>query len=162
MTELAILTQQVETLSRQVDELTSRAAIRDLVSNYCLGFDSHDWDRFISIWHEDAVWDIGPPFGILSGHQEIHQAVREALSPFWRESHHLSTNLLLTFESPDVAQGVCNVDCMGASVEDEVQMVGATYTDRFERRNGTWKIARRDVELHYFNPIPNIEMSAPA
>jgi gamma-hexachlorocyclohexane dehydrochlorinase len=51
---------------------------------------------------------------------------------------------------------------MGASVEDEVQMVGATYTDRFERRNGVWKIARRDVELHYFNPIPNIEMSAPA
>ena len=162
MTDLVMLTQQIETLSRQVDELTSRAAIRDLVSNYCLGFDSHDWDRFISIWHEDAVWDIGPPFGIFSGHQEIHQAVHDVLYPFWRESHHLSTNLLLTFESPDVAQGVCNADCMGASVEDQVHMAGVTYTDRFERRNGIWKIARRDVELHYFNPIPNIEMSAPA
>mgnify|MGYP000182646146 FL=1 len=162
MTDLASLTRQIETLSQQVDELTSRSAIRDLVSNYCLGFDSHDWDRFISIWHEDAVWDIGPPFGLFSGHQEIYQAVHDVLYPFWRESHHLSTNLLITFEGPDIAQGVCNVDCMGARVEDEVQMVGATYSDRFERRNGVWKIARRDVELHYFNPIPNVEMSAPA
>ena len=112
MTDLASLSRQIETLSQQVDELTSRSAIRDLVSNYCLGFDSHDWDRFISIWHEDAVWDIGPPFGLFSGHQEIYQAVHDVLYPFWRESHHLSTNLLLTFEGPDIAQGVCNVDCI--------------------------------------------------
>src|SRR5688572_32818921 len=48
-------------LARRIDELESRAAIRDLVTDYCLGFDAHDWDRFISIWHPDAVWEIGPP-----------------------------------------------------------------------------------------------------
>jgi gamma-hexachlorocyclohexane dehydrochlorinase len=41
-------------------------------------------------------------------------------------------------------------------------MVGATYTDAFERRDGVWKIARRDVRMHYFNPIPGVEMSAPS
>jgi gamma-hexachlorocyclohexane dehydrochlorinase len=146
-----------------VDELESRATLRDLVSDYCIGFDSHDWDKFISIWHTDAVWEIGPPFGTFSGHEEIKQAVDEILYPFWRETHHLTTNLNVNFTDADHADGVCNVDCMGASNEGGiVQMVNATYTDNFERREGVWKIARRKVDLHYFNPIPGAEMSAPA
>jgi gamma-hexachlorocyclohexane dehydrochlorinase len=41
-------------------------------------------------------------------------------------------------------------------------MISATYTDDFERRDGIWKIARRAVVIHYFNPIPDAEMSSPA
>jgi gamma-hexachlorocyclohexane dehydrochlorinase len=152
----------VRSLLARIDELESRGAIRDLVSDYCLGFDSHDWQRFIAIWHEDAVWEIGPPFGTFHGHDGIRKAVHEILYPFWRESHHLSTNLRIEFSDPDHAHSVCNVDCMGASVENVVQMVGATYTDDCERRDGVWKIARRKVTIHFFNPMPGLEMSAPA
>jgi gamma-hexachlorocyclohexane dehydrochlorinase len=152
---------QIETLLRRVDELESRIALRDLVTDYCLGFDNHDWDRFVSIWHPDAVWEIGPPFGTFTGHEGIREAVYDILYPFWRESHHLTSNLRVSFDDPDHARGVCNVDCMGASNEDIVQMVNATYTDDFERRDGVWKIAKRHVTIHYFNPIPGVEMSAP-
>jgi len=151
----------VRSLLARVDELESRSAIRDLVSDYCLGFDNHDWERFVAIWHEDAVWEIGPPFGTFHGHAGIRKAVFEILYPFWRESHHLSTNLRIAFSDADHAHSVCNVDCMGASVEDVVQMVGATYTDDFERRDGVWKIAKRKVTIHYFNPMPGLVMSAP-
>ena len=51
---------QIDALVARIDELESRAALRDLVSDYCIGFDTHDWERFISIWHADAVWEIGP------------------------------------------------------------------------------------------------------
>ncbi len=153
--------EQIEFLLRRVDELESRAAIRDLVSDYCIGFDKHDWDRFISIWHDDAVWDIGPPFGTFTHHQGIHNAVFDVLYPAWRETHHLTTNLRLTFVNRDHVQGVCDVDCMGANPEGVVQMVGATYSDDFERRQGVWKIARRSVTMHYFNPLPGVEMSTP-
>lgn len=157
------LQSQLEVLLKRVDELESRAALRDLVSDYCLGFDNHDWETFISIWHEDAVWEIGPPFGTFSGHEGIKTAVYDILYPYWRETHHLTTNLKLNFSDADHAHGVCNVDCMGASKEgDIVQMINATYTDDFERRDGVWKIARRKVDLHYFNPIPDAEMSAPS
>jgi gamma-hexachlorocyclohexane dehydrochlorinase len=50
---------------------------------------------------------------------------------------------------------------MGATKDNVVQMINATYTDEFERRNGVWKIARRGVTMHYFNPIPGAQMSAP-
>ncbi len=152
---------QVAALVQQVDELQSRAALRDLVTDYCLGFDRHEWDRFISIWHPDAVWEIGPPFGTFRNHEGIYKAVHEVLYPVWRETHHLTSNLRLTFKDPDHAHGICNVDCMGATKDNVVQMISATYTDDFERRTGVWKIARRGVVIHYFNPVPGAQMTAP-
>lgn len=150
-------------LEKRIDKVESHQAMRDLVSNYCIGFDNHDWDRFIGIWHEDAIWEIGPPFGTFTGHAEIKSAVDDILYPFWRETHHLTTNLVIEFTGDDSATGVCNVDCMGAANEEGVvQMVGATYHDDFERRDGKWAIAKRRVTLHYFNPIAGVEMSAPA
>lgn len=148
-------------LSQRLDIIESRTAMRDLVSDYCIGFDGHDWDRFIGIWHDDAVWEIGPPFGTFTGHAGIKEAVDAILYPVWRETHHLTTNLRLDFQGPDNATGICNVDCMGATKDNVVQMVGATYCDDFERRNGQWKIAKRRVTIHYFNPVPAAEMSAP-
>jgi hypothetical protein len=151
----------INALLHRVDELESRAALRDLVSDYCIGFDTHNWDRFISIWHKDAVWDIGPPFGSFAGHEGIRNAVFDVLYPVWRETHHLTSNLRVTFDDADHAHGTCNVDCMGATKDNVVQMISATYTDRFERRNKVWKIANRGVVIHYFNPIPGAQMTAP-
>ena len=162
MTESNELQVKIDGLVSRIDELESRAALRDLVTDYCLGFDNHDWERFISIWHPDAIWEIGAPFGTFNGHEGIHQAVFDVLYPVWRETHHLTSNLRLEFSDPDHAHGVCNVDCMGATADDIVQMISATYTDDFERREGAWKIAKRHVVIHYFNPIPGAEMSAPA
>ena len=51
---------------------------------------------------------------------------------------------------------------MGATKDNVVQMISATSTDDFARRNGVWKIARRAVVIHYFNSIPGAQMSAPA
>jgi len=162
MTDSTPIQEQLESLLSRIDELESRAALRDLVTDYCLGFDNHDWDRFISIWHPDAVWEIGAPFGTFIGHEGIREAVFDVLYPVWRETHHLTSNLRLEFSDADHAHGVCNVDCMGATADDIVQMISATYTDDFERRDGAWKIAKRHVVIHYFNPIPGAEMSAPA
>ncbi|NCF62413.1 MAG: nuclear transport factor 2 family protein [Gammaproteobacteria bacterium] len=152
---------QIAALTSRIDELESRAALRDLVTDYCLGFDNHDWDRFISIWHPDAIWEIGAPFGTFNNHEGIREAVFDILYPVWRETHHLTSNLRLTFHDADHASGVCNVDCMGATADDIVQMISATYSDDFERRGGVWKIARRHVVIHYFNPVPGAQMSAP-
>lgn len=155
------LQQTVKMLVARVDELESRSAIRDLVTDYCVGFDQQDWDKFISIWHQDAVWEIGEPFGTFKGHEGIKKAVYEVLYPVWRETHHLSTNLKIEFLDADHAKGCCGVDCMGATKDDIVQMINATYEDDFERRDGVWRISKRTVTMHYFNPIPNAEMSAP-
>lgn len=161
MLESQNLQAKLDAALRRIDELESRVAFRDLVTDYCIGFDTHDLDRFMAIWHEDATWEIGPPFGTFAGQREIRRAVEEVLYPVWRETHHITSNLRVTFVDPDHASGVCNVDCMGATKDNVVQMINATYTDDFERRAGAWKIARRAVTMHYFNPIPGAQMSRP-
>jgi gamma-hexachlorocyclohexane dehydrochlorinase len=151
----------VQDLLRRVDELESRMALRDLVTDYCIGFDTRDIERFMAIWHDDAVWEIGAPFGTFAGRDEIRRALTDVLFPAWRETHHLASNLRVTFADPDHARGLCNVDCMGATPDDVVQMISASYVDDFERRAGTWRIARRAVTIHYFNPIPGARMTPP-
>lgn len=153
----------VEQLLARVDELESRIAIRDLASDYCHGFDKRDYDRFLAIWWDDCVWNIGPPFGRFDGHAGIHTAIHEVLWPAWQESHHLTTNQVVTFTDPDNATSVCDVDCVGTLAgEDVCQIVGATYRDRLQRRAGVWKISERAVRIHYFNPVPGTRLAAPA
>jgi gamma-hexachlorocyclohexane dehydrochlorinase len=153
---------RLEELLVRVDQLESRQAMRDLVTDYCRGFDTVDFARFMSIWWLDAVWNIGPPFGVYDGHAGIERALNETLWPVWRETHHLTSNLTVHFDGRDDAHGVCDVDCLGATRDDVVQMVSATYRDHFQRRDGVWKILRRDVTIHFFNPIPGAQMTPPS
>lgn len=149
-------------LLARIDHLESRFTILDLTSDYCLGFDKRDWDRFIGIWWEDAVWEVGPPFGNFDGHEGITRAVHEILWPAWTQSTHFNTNLRVTFTGADRASGVSDVDCIGTTADGQAQTVAATYTDDFERRGGVWKIARRHVKMHHFNPLVGITLSPPA
>lgn len=147
--------------TQALDALISRFAMQDLVSDYCLGFDKRDWERFLAIWWEDCLWEIGPPFGDFSGHEGITRAVKEILWPAWDVSTHYTTNLRVTFDGADAADGVCDVYCIGNTSDGQSQTVAATYTDRFERRGGVWKIARRHVKMHHFSPLVGITLAPP-
>lgn len=148
-------------LEDRVDRLESRAAIHELVSDYCHGFDKRDWDRFLAIWWEDCIWEIGPPFGTFHKHDGITEAVQEVLWPAWTASSHFTTNLVLSFTSENSAHGICDVDCIGTTADGVAQTVSATYSDDFERRDGIWKIRTRKVKMHHFSPLVGITLSAP-
>ena len=57
----------------------------------------------MSIWHDDAVWRIGPPFGDFDGAADIRHALEDVIWPAWRETHHWTTNLTVAFDGPDSA-----------------------------------------------------------
>ena len=147
-------------LETRIDRLESQFELHRLVSEYCHGVDKHDLDRFLDIWHDDAVWEIGPPFGNFHGKDEIRRALVELIWPAWRETHHWTTNLVVEIEG-DRARGVCDVNCNGANPEDVALLVSATYTDDFERRDGRWRIAKRGVVIHYFSPVPGVDLAPP-
>ncbi len=150
-----------ETLEDRIDRVESRFALHDLVSDYCHGFDKHDWDRFLAIWWDDCTWEIGPPFGDFHGHGGIARAVKEILWPAWKASSHFTTNLVVRFADRDHAHGICDVDCIGTTADDIAQTVSATYTDDFERRGGVWKIKVRRVKMHHFSPLTGITLAPP-
>src|SRR3546814_1781762 len=58
--------------------ISSRFALADLVSDYALGVDKHELDRFRNIWWDDAVWDI-EFVKAFSGLDEIVGAVEDLI-----------------------------------------------------------------------------------
>ncbi|HEV2568776.1 nuclear transport factor 2 family protein [Sphingomonas sp.] len=150
-----------DTIEHRIDRLESRFALLDLVSDYCHGFDKHDWDRFLAIWWEDCTWEIGPPFGDFHGHEGIARAVKEILWPAWKASSHFTTNLVVQFTDRDHANGICDVDCIGTTADEVAQTVSATYTDEYERRGDVWKIKRRKVTMHHFSALTGVTLAPP-
>jgi len=151
-----------EFLSR-LDRIESRQAIVDLASNYCHGFDKRDEARFLSIWWEDCIWAIGPPFGSFQGHPGILTALHDVLWPAWGMSQHVTSNHIVEFSDDDHAVARCDVDCTGVLADaPSATFVGATYEDYVERRGGTWKIKQRNVTIHYFNSFEGTVLSKPS
>lgn len=152
---------EVTELDNRLDRIESRFAMHALVSDYCHGFDKRDWERFAAIWWPDATWDIGPPFGTFQGIEEIADVTKDILWDAWLASSHFTTNLVITFDGRDAANGLCDVDCIGTTSDKQAQTVSASYFDRFERREGIWKIAIRKVKMYHFNPLPGVTLTPP-
>lgn len=153
---------ELQELLRRLDEQESRTAIAELAYNYCHGFDKRDETRFVAIWWDDCVWNIGPPFGSFSGHSGIREALHDVLWPAWDQTQHVTSNNVITFRDADHAESLCDVDCVGLLAgQPEATFVGASYSDKLERRDGVWKIAERNVDIHYFNSFPGTTLSKP-
>lgn len=143
-------------LGTLVDRLASEGAIRALVANYCHGIDKRDRDRFLSIWHPDAEW-LGGPSGDCHGILEITRTLEEKVWPGAAETHHWTSNLVIELEG-NRATGLCDADVVVISPRGTPLMVAATYRDAFERRAGTWRIARRSIEVHYTGRLTGLEL----
>lgn len=145
--------EQIKVLLARVDELESRTVLGDLVSDYCRGFDKGDWSLFRSVWHDDATWEPGAGVDPVKGTEAIRAAAETMREASWRTSHHLTSNLKVVFDDLDHAHGTCNLDCTGITPDGIAVVVRATYHDSFERRDRAWKIAKRRMELHFFQQI---------
>jgi hypothetical protein len=84
-----------EALLERLDRLESRVDIEALASNYCHGFDKRDEALFMSIWSDDCIWNIGPPFGSFEGSAGVHHALIDILWPAWGISQHVTSNLVI-------------------------------------------------------------------
>lgn len=139
-------------LIERLDRVESHQAIARLAANYCHGVDLHDENLFLSIWHDDALWSIGGPWGDFKGTEEIQLALRELIWAGLPETHHWTTNLVVDLQG-DQASGICNVNCAATDMDGRAIRIAATYRDRYERSGGEWRIGERAIELFYFLPV---------
>ncbi|MGW8813438.1 nuclear transport factor 2 family protein [Gordonia terrae] len=141
-------------LAARVDRLESRAAITKLMADYCHGIDKRDLELFSSVWHPDAVLGMGEGLGAHDGIDAIEHFVRDLVwVELLPESHHWTTNLSLDFDDADRARAVSDVLAAATDASGVRVTIAATYRDRFERRDGVWRFARRDSQIHYQLPV---------
>lgn len=144
------------------ERITDRLMIQDVLFKWCRAIDRLDFDSMRSLFHPDATDDHGAYSGDIEGMtawiRERHRTISFAV--------HQLGNMLIEFASADAALVETAIFSIQRYTpegrESLAQMAGAAswkegagaetmgsarYIDRFERRQGEWKIAKRTVVL---------------
>jgi ketosteroid isomerase-like protein len=134
--------------------LLAREEIRTVIHTYCRAIDRMDGDLLRSCYHEDAIQDHG---GIFLGPREPWvEETMEALEVMNATLHYV-TNTIIELEG-DTAYAETYVMATH-DMEDEqgdrgLMIMAGRYIDRFEKRAGKWKIARRALMVDWTQRQP--------
>ncbi len=132
----------------ELDTLVARQAIADVIYRYARGIDRLDFDLVRSCYHADAYDDHGAFRGSV---EEFIAAARTFLAR-WTATQHFMGNLLIEIDGDRARAETYAVayhrreDADGNGKDD---VMGIRYVDRFERRNGDWRIAHRVVATEW-------------
>jgi ketosteroid isomerase-like protein len=131
-----------EALARVLD----RQAINDCLVRYTRGVDRHDTELILSAYHEDALdshgYFEGTPPELAAWGNEQH-------AKRWAAHQHYITNTSIEFDG-DVAHTETYALVVQRRADGTgADMLGARYIDRFEKRAGEWRIARRVTMLDW-------------
>ena len=130
------------TLARDVDTALSRQALHDLIMLFCRGMDRADGELVASVFHDDASIVAGYFNGPVQAFaRDITQLIRANIT----RTFHSVANEYIQIDG-DRAVGETYVITVTTTTTDGAEadnILGGRYVDRFERRNGVWKIAER-------------------
>lgn len=138
----------VEASEAQVQKLRDKDEIRDVIMRFCRGIDRLDADLIRSCFHPDSYDDHGHFKG--SG-PEFAAFIVQALPKYSHHTTHSVANLLIELDDddPDCAHSEAYVIAYLRRRDDKgaewLDLFAGRYVDRFARRHGEWRIARRIV-----------------
>jgi hypothetical protein len=139
------------TLLRLVD----RAEIQDTIYRYARGVDRNDKDLIRSAYHPDAYDDHVDYKGDIEG---FLAWIDHRFAAFDNSMHFLG-NCLIEFAGPDIAfvetyfasrrtRAPVGEEAANLKPDDAIcRQSWGRYLDRFERRKGEWRVARRIVVI---------------
>ena len=150
-----------QTLQRLID----RAEIYEALCRYARGVDRGDWEQLRSAYHPDALDQHGEYKGGIDG---LIEWLKQRFAGVDNGMHFLG-NCLVEFAGPDLAlaetyfvsqrlRPTTGADSASAAKGDVMcRQAWGRYIDRFERRDGAWRIARRTVVLDasFMSPAQN-------
>jgi uncharacterized protein (TIGR02246 family) len=139
-------------IEERLDRLESTDAIQRLMADYALGFDRHDRERFMHVFHEGAVYNIPGDFGKSSGTSEIEAALCE----IWKAcpgTHHWITNVTVEFAGPDTAAGDAHVITYVRTSAGGEGFVHADYDNLYGRRNGLWRATSISLDVPWWKQV---------
>lgn len=132
---------------RALRELLDKQEIAEVLARYCRGVDRCDEETLKSVYHPDA-WDHHGDFQGL-GH-DLAETAPETIPRWWTGSTHTVSNILIEFADEDTAHSECVYMALqvmkhdgSGSGEPRLHVMSGRYIDRFERRNGEWRVADR-------------------
>jgi hypothetical protein len=127
--------------SASVDEAIAKQALHDLICTYARGVDRADEALLASVFHPDAevltgvIDGAGPAYA-----RDIAAMVRGNLKSTF---HSMANEYFEVADDRAVGETYVIAHMITAADPAEETITGGRYLDRFERRDGVWKIAHR-------------------
>jgi hypothetical protein len=135
-------------LSR-LERLADIQEIRDALARYCRGTDRCDAELAASAFHKDSSENHGPFIGTSHDFVALVMPIlREQYQALFRQI----TNLSVEFEGDTAVSEAYWSVTMRDATTDTFQ--AGRYLDRWERRNGEWKIAARLAVIDWWRQDP--------
>jgi hypothetical protein len=133
-----------------LDEIAAHIEIRQVLYRYCRGVDRGDEALIRSVYHAGASDD----HGSWKGTGEAFAAyIVGAMDPLGTPSQHHITNVLIELAGSRAAVEsyfiALHPHVAGEHASEQLAFVGGRYLDRFECRDGAWRIVQRQVVLDW-------------
>lgn len=130
-----------------MDDLESKLAIHELLSNYCFFVDARDWKQLRPLFTDDAEWVTG--YANAHGGDEVIRLL-DRLVPAEGQGPrrmHFVANLVTTVRG-DRATARSNYVIYRASEGGIIPSVVGTYHDELRREDGAWRFGKRNIVHH--------------
>ncbi len=160
-----------------IQTVLDRAEIADLLALYCRGLDRRDEATLRAIYHEDATEDRGEGLYVGPAQEWVTWTLR--VLPVFALTQHCILNTLIDIGG-DEAHGETYFNAYhrfhepnrekaeavtGAAIPDDISwpdggtelILAGRYLDRFERRDGHWKIAYRRMICDWCRTQPVVD-----
>lgn len=128
-----------------LEQLLAEHQITRVLATYARAVDRRDWELLRTVFHPDAEDDHGPYVGDVDG---LVAFLTEEMAATDSTTHTLG-QVLVTHLDADTASVESHATAVHRHTRRDGSLVDLTfwvrYLDRFTRRDGTWRIARRTV-----------------
>lgn len=128
----------------RLQTLLDKQAIREVLRRYARGIDRMDWELVRSCYHPGAVDEHG---NFVAPVEEFVPWVSGALATMHGTTHFICNTLIDVEGDAAWSEAYCIAyqRTPSRSGTDNDHILGVRYNDRFERRQGEWRIAHRKV-----------------
>lgn len=146
------LERRLELALAEIDRLRSIEEIRDCIYRLCRGTDRIDAQLLQSAFHPGALVHFGKLFDGPAV-DWIEAGVRHQKTQAQRQ--HLVGNILVRFDGETAVAESYELDRHKATINGEVRdlVLAARTLDRFERRDGQWRIVERTKVMDWGRAI---------
>ncbi|MDP6374998.1 MAG: nuclear transport factor 2 family protein [Kiritimatiellia bacterium] len=143
-----------------IEEIKNRHLIEQVLRRYSRGVDRGDAELIRSVYHDDGIDDHG---GFKGRGQEFADVLVKNTQDHWLASNHNLHQINIDFDG-DTAWTETHFTAHHRIRNDEgvtvLESFGGRYCDRFEKRDGEWKIAQRIV-VHDWSRIQDVPNEYP-
>ncbi|HTV94950.1 MAG TPA: nuclear transport factor 2 family protein [Steroidobacteraceae bacterium] len=139
-----------------IQEISDRLEIQQLMASYSNAIDSRDWDRLDEVFTADAYIDYRALGGIDGRFPEIKAWLKPALGKFPHYYHLIAnTDIVLSGDSAR-ARTVCfnPMECTLPHGGRQVMFLGLWYVDKLVRTRAGWRIEERVEESCFVHNVP--------